>query len=157
MIENTKKIQKRILVEIVTVGIPFILFKALLGYHIINLGFSIGYLFIIWGVIDLFINIYNLISNLFTGDSSLRTCFFNYVVKYILKILPIEHIGQKDLGTALDIFLSFLIVAYMIGTGSLSTLSPLGLNLWNIAVILNVLGAGLMRLRDSAKRIQIKI
>ena len=51
-----------------------------------------------------------------------------------------------ELGLALDMMLAFTLVAAMLGLGQLPLLpSPWG-PLWNLAVVLNVLGAGGLRL-----------
>ena len=56
-----------------------------------------------------------------------------------------------DLGIALDVVLSFVLVALVIGFGLLAELPPTLLPVWSFAVVLNVLGAGISRLSSSVE------
>ena len=59
------------------------------------------------------------------------------------------HPGWWRLGLSVDAMFAFTLVALGIGLGWLSRLSPAGLRLWSLGVVLNVLGAGLGRLAES--------
>ena len=58
----------------------------------------------------------------------------------------------EDTGESLDVLFSFLIIAIVIGSGAIASFSPHMLLLWNISVILNIMGAGSIRLFNSIKR-----
>ena len=52
----------------------------------------------------------------------------------------------SDVGSALDTVVAFSLVAAMIAASALAELKPAVLSAWNVAVILNVIGAGALRL-----------
>jgi hypothetical protein len=54
----------------------------------------------------------------------------------------------------MDVFLSFSIVAYIIGLGYIVNLNSIELYIWNIAVVLNVLGAGYGRFMSSVRNLK---
>jgi len=114
------------------VGLPFCAFKILTG---LTLGRA-GWALIALGVLDLVINVVNLVALLFNRPRVLGVCLIA-----ILLGRP-----REDLGTSIDMLLSFALVALMIGFGWLAVLDPTELAVWNISVILNVLGAGFGRL-----------
>ena len=60
----------------------------------------------------------------------------------------------QDLGNSIDVLLSFSLVAIVIGGGFIKQLTPDHLYLWNLAVILNVFGAGSSRLTASIKNLK---
>ena len=54
-----------------------------------------------------------------------------------------------ELGTSIDVLLSMTLVALVIGLGGIAKMTPIMLTTWNIAVIANVLGAGVARFGHS--------
>jgi hypothetical protein len=78
----------------------------------------------------------------------MRACL-SLVVRALKKPTSNEKPVWQELGNSVDVLLSFVIVAFMLGGGFLKLLKPAQLMLWNISVILNVLGAGSMRLSQS--------
>ena len=60
----------------------------------------------------------------------------------------------QDLGNSLDVFLSFSIVAFMIAGNHLKEIPSEHMTVWNLSVILNVLGAGLGRVKDSLRNLR---
>lgn len=123
--------------EILTVGLPFCVFKSLTGC--IALAASpAGYALIALGAIDLALNLINLVSLLVR-----RRRFGPFCVAELLlrRVHP-----EARLGLAVDVFFSFALVALVIGAGLIGRLPPRALALWNVAVVLNVLGAGTGRL-----------
>ncbi|MGV3621326.1 MAG: hypothetical protein ACO1OB_10945 [Archangium sp.] len=56
---------------------------------------------------------------------------------------------RRDLGSAIDTMFSFTLVAGMIGGGHIPSMPSSELATWNVCVIINVLGAGVGRLRQS--------
>lgn len=152
--------KNRVLSEIfaiICVGFAFSVFKFILGQFLQLSGYQIpGIIFITWGTIDIIINFINLVSLSLLKKRVLRICLFNYIVWGTLSILPwVDHHGPKDLGTAIDVFAAFLIVAIMVGGGFISQLTPIQVTTWNWSVVLNVLYAGTTRLVASTRRIRI--
>lgn len=134
--------------EVVTVGIPFALFKIITGTHL-NSKVLMG-----WGSLDLLINLINLISLLISHKRLLEPCLASYLTRQLPKLREKKTTLLQDFGNSIDTLLSFAIVAFMIGSGSIPTLSKLELNAWNMSVILNVLGAGFSRFSSSLKNLQ---
>ena len=137
--------------EIITIGIPFCIFKIILGRQI---GFTP---LLVLGVADLAINLINLLSVLGRGRRALKSCSVALIANF-LKRKQVDQVNEwHDLGNALDVFLSFIIVAYVIGSGLIAALDATSLQVWNVAVILNVLGAGYARLLGSYRKLNAKI
>lgn len=114
------------MLEILTVGLPFCAFKLLTG--LIAYPSPVAYPLLILGAIDAVLNLLNLVVKV-------PTCFLDVV-------LPRRH----ELALALDVFISFALVAIVIGFSLLPQLPAWALPIWSAAVILNVLGAGVGRL-----------
>ena len=72
----------------------------------------------------------------------------------LLRRLAELAFGKSDLGLAVDVFVSFGLVALVIGAGLLPAAPAWALPLWNVAVVLNVLGAGVGRLLAAVVRSQ---
>jgi len=134
--------------DIITIGLPFCVFKIIAGIHFQQ------YWLILLGLADLIINLVNFVLILIKKDKIFDTCLLSFLVHKIKH--PSEDIKSKwqDLGESLDVLLSFSIVAYVIGLGHITNLVANHVMLWNIAVVLNVLGAGYGRLMNSVKRIK---
>jgi hypothetical protein len=60
----------------------------------------------------------------------------------------------QDFGNSLDVFLSFSLVAIMIGGDYLKLLPQNHMMVWNISVILNVFGAGYGRIMNSIQNLR---
>jgi hypothetical protein len=134
------------LVEILTVGLPFSAFKLACGVPLIADGrFAwLGWVLLGWGLLDAVLNGINAATAAALGRRYLPVCLLQALTR---AVRPTPR--GADVGTALDVMLSFVLVAVMIGTGALSRLSPSWLSAWNLAVVLNVLGAGALRLADA--------
>ncbi|HNL09915.1 MAG TPA: hypothetical protein PKM44_05355 [Turneriella sp.] len=129
--------------EILTVGLPFCAFKLIAG-----IALSQDWL-TAWGIADTLINTINLVWLLTARRRVTEVCLLSLLVR-LLRRPAREHMARwQDLGTAGDMFLSFAIVAFMLGGGFLPGLPAWHLKAWNLSVILNVLGAGSMRLSQS--------
>lgn len=135
------------IIEIITIGLPFCAFKILSGFYFQFIPL------VVLGFIDLLINVVNLCSLMFLKRRVLDTCFLAFIVRLIKK--PIGEVKSKweDLGNALDVLLSFFLVAYVIGGGYIGQLPQNHLIIWNISVVLNVMGAGLSRLTISIRNL----
>lgn len=122
----------------VTVGLPFCGFKVLSG---LSFGGPFGAALVALGAVDAVLNLANLAGLLLVRRRLVAACAL---------ALAAGGAGgdarRRDLGAALDVALSFALVALMIGLGRIAPLPPDRLRAWNACVILNVLGAGLGRL-----------
>lgn len=135
--------------EVVTVGLPFCAFKILTGLILLATpGVRwLGYALILLGAIDLALNLVNLASLALRNRRLGGVCLTD-----ILQRRSGRGASRQDLGIAFDVFLSFGLVALVIGFGLLSRLPKETLPLWNVAVVLNVLGAGIGRLLSALRR-----
>ncbi len=132
------------LAEVVTVGLPFCAFKLLTGLTLWPSLPIVGAALIALGSCDVLLNLGNLLSLLLRGERKVAVCTFDALALRTSARPP-------DLGIALDVFVSFVIVAAVIGAGLLARFSSRELLLWNLSVILNVLGAGGGRLLSSLR------
>jgi hypothetical protein len=128
-----------VLVEALSVGIPFGVFKVLCGVH---LGGVAGWGLVALGGVDLLLNALNAVTVAVAGRRVAPVCLFHALAWAIAPAFA-------DVGTALDALQSFALVAVMIGAHQLMLLPPASLDLWNAAVVLNVLGAGVLRLAQA--------
>lgn len=129
--------------EILTVGLPFCVFKVLTGLVILRVPalVPLGYALIALGVIDTVFNAVNLGSLALRKRPATGVCLSDFVLRRIRRTA-----GYDDLGSAVDVFLSFALVAAVIGLGLVLWMPRWALSIWNVAVVLNVLGAGVGRL-----------
>lgn len=129
--------------EILTVGLPFCVFKVLTGLVLLRVPalVPLGYALMGLGAVDTVFNIVNL------GSLALRRCHATDVclTDFLLRRLRRTK-AYEDLGSAVDVFLSFALVAVVVGLGLLLWMPGWALSTWNVAVVLNVLGAGIGRL-----------
>jgi hypothetical protein len=124
--------------EILTVGLPFCVFKGLTG--LIACGMSpAGYVLVALGLVDLGLNLVNLGYLLVARRRAGALCVLEFAFR------GRQRTGG-NLGLAVDMFFSFALVAIVVGAGLLPRLPAFALSLWNIAVVFNVLGAGAGRL-----------
>lgn len=134
--------------EIITIGLPFCVFKCVTGLY-----YGQHWL-VILGVIDLVINFMNLLSVIFRKRRVMDACFISFVVRLIKKPRVERKTLWQDLGDSSDVLLSFVLVATVIATGAIGKLPADHLATWNLAVILNVLGAGYGRFSGSIKNLR---
>ena len=124
------------LLELTTVGLPFCGFKILAGI-------CFNPLLTVLGVLDLVVNVVNLVGLVALKRRPLPACCLALLLRVV------RGPRWQELGTSIDVLVSFAIVALMIGAGALGGLNPMRLQVWNVCVILNVLGAGLGRVSQS--------
>lgn len=134
--------------EIITIGLPFCAFKCLTGLHYHQ------HWLLSLGIIDLIINLTNLLSLALKKKRVIDACFLSLIVRLVKK--PQDHMlpHWQDLGNSLDVLLSFILVAYVIGMGDIGSFGKEELMIWNIAVVLNVIGAGSSRLTNSIRNLK---
>ncbi len=129
--------------EILTVGLPFCAFKLIAGAALSQDWLTA------WGIADTLINTLNLAWLLIARRRLTEVCLLSLLMRLMRRPAAERLARWQDLGAAGDMFFSFAIVALMLGGGFLPALPAWQLKIWNLSVILNVLGAGSMRLRDS--------
>jgi hypothetical protein len=127
------------ILEVLTVGLPFCGFKLLAAQVAPGV---LKYPLLIWGLLDLVINVANLLSLVLRRTRMTEACLITIIVTG----------ARRELGNAIDVLGAFLIVAVMVGGGMLRLLAPAELELWNACVVLNVLGAGFGRVAGALKK-----
>lgn len=143
------------ILEVVSVGLPFCAFKWLVGLLHWEGGQPIlGAALLALACSDTLFNLANLVGLLIGRGRVVSTCTLSALTlrMNLFPDSPSEYL--KELGSAVDMLLSFVLVAGMVWMGRIGTLPPDRLLLWNVAVVLNVLGAGLARLSSSVQRIR---
>jgi|GEM_PF-1357624 len=129
--------------DIVTIGLPFAAFKILAGIALQGISGDannpMGWILIVWGIIDFIINMVNLISLTAAGKKITTTCTMSFIFRS----------ASEEVGAALDVMMSCTLVAIMVGGNLLKYLTPSQLNIWSLSVVLNVLGAGISRIKAS--------
>jgi len=131
------------LFDIVTIGIPFGVFKVTSGlYYKID-----GLLW--WGVLDILINCLNFLIYLVKKEKVLSTCSLAQLGYQFGKLTKFDPELTEDTGESLDVLFAFCIVAIVIGSGAIAQYPKDMLLPWNVSVILNVIGAGSIRVFQS--------
>jgi len=136
------------ILEIITIGLPFCAFKCVSGLFFHN------YWLVGLGVIDFFINIFNLLFVIVKKRRALDACFFSVLIRLIKRPSAHRKSQWQDFGNSLDVLVSFSLVAYVIGGGFINSFPVDYLFVWNTSVILNVFGAGSSRITTSIKNLR---
>lgn len=143
------------LLEVVTVGLPFCVFKLLTGLWLLDGGpavRSLGFALLALGALDLAINTVNLVSLALLRRRVLEPCVFAMLAA-ALKPRQDPAWTWQDLGNSCDVLLAMSIVAYMIAVQAQAGFPEARRHLWNACVILDVMGAGLTRFGGSLRRL----
>ncbi len=139
-----------LILSILTIGFPFVGYKVLGGivisrlYHDSWIADVLALLFIVWGVIDFLLNAVSLHAVSCRGNLHYPVCLLSVVSKKH----PVLS-KWRDSGEALDIMLSFMIVAVVVGQNLFVFMDGAQIKLWNVCTVVNVLGAGIARLGAS--------
>ena len=142
------------LVEVVTIGFPFCAFKVVTGMRLLQEEKQVtGWLLVALGLIDAALNATNLMALIFVKRRAVPTCTFSLMANWVPASAATAKGSLQDVGNALDVLVSFTLVALMVGLGKIPLLPVELLQAWNVAVVLNVLGAGLSRFGASLKRV----
>ncbi|HRP69127.1 MAG TPA: hypothetical protein PLY93_06315 [Turneriella sp.] len=147
-------------IDYITVGLPFAAFKILFALALLRaqsglFATSVAYALIALGVIDLTLNLLNSLSCLLLKKSITPVCFFASALALFSRKRSYDapqHARHIDLGMALDVMLSFILVALCLALQYLKYFNSTELWTWNVAVIFNVLGAGIQRLLTSLQK-----
>ena len=140
--------------EILTIGLPFCVFKIVTGLHLVSVSnpFTGGAL-VALGVLDTGLNLGNLLTFVFGKPRILPVCCLTGLTAWILRKKPHAREKRMDLGNSIDMAVALVLVAGMVGFGRIGALPPDHILVWNVAVVLNVLGAGLSRLNSSFRQL----
>jgi hypothetical protein len=126
-------------------------FKLVVGQHLIA-ATPLGWGLLALGGVDLVMNVGNAVGLAVRGRPFGPLCLLHGLAR---RLGPASSSStserQGELGLAVDMALAFVLVAGMIAAGRIGLLSATALSWWNGAVILNVLGAGALRLVDAAR------
>lgn len=138
--------------EVLSVGLPFCVFKFAGGVVFASMGWGAAAkaLFAL-GAADLLFNGANFTGLVLIRRRVLDACFLSFTARLLLGATGKSLRALQDFGNSLDVLISFSLVAYLVGANRLGLLPPELLTLWNGAVVLNVLGAGLGRFTDSVR------
>jgi len=145
-------------IAIITIGFPFASFKWLLGHSFFKMlffpsNYIIGGALIVWSIIDLSINGANLLQLFFRNRYLTNVCLLTNV--FASKYVHAKNsVAWGELGTALDVMLSFALVAIMVGGNLFHYLSGWETCLWSVSVVVNVLGAGITRIFLSIQHVK---
>ena len=140
--------------EISTVGLPFCAFKIITGMHIYTTFENgplklLGLFFMILGLFDLIVNGLNFLSVVLLKKRITATCTLSFVSQLYSKRSQLDAGSLHDFGTSLDVLIAFILVALMVGFSQIALLPQFQIHIWNLAVVFNVLGAGLARISYS--------
>ena len=142
--------------EVLSVGLPFCLFKIAAGVVFRSGGGArgaAGTVLIAFGVVDLLFNGANLAGLVLLRRRILDACLLSFAARRLQSPTRKSRRTLQDFGNSMDVLISFSLVAYMVGAGRLSALPPWLLTFWNAAVVFNVLGAGLGRFSESFRNL----
>jgi hypothetical protein len=103
--------------------------------------------------VDLLFNGANFAGLVLIRRRVLDACFLSFAARQLEGPARKSRWTLQDFGNSLDVLISFSLVAYLVGAGLLRLLPAPLLALWNAAVVLNVLGAGLGRFSDSVRNL----
>jgi hypothetical protein len=159
MSEAAQPPRKRIAqIGFITIGLPFAAFKILFGLTMPVLwpgkaAVIGGGALVVLGILDLIVNALNSAFMLFRGRLLTQVCLLAILFDLLGKKQPdTTKIRSADFGTALDVMLSFSLVALCVGLGLLPRFGENERLLWNLSVVVNVIGAGVSRLMVSILR-----
>ena len=128
--------------QALTIGFPFCIFKLLFGLLIIRTGAEItqvisGWFVILWASTDLVMNFIRALLHIMGRESPIEYC-------------TIAQIGRAfkrpRFFLAIDTFLSFSIISFVLWSGWIKLLIPNESYLWYAATTLNLMGISIMNL-----------
>lgn len=136
------------LLEILTVGLPFCTFKLMSGLLLGHWGWPL----LLLGAADLGLNAGNLLSLVIRRRRTFPICTANLLAS----LLGRRDRHWSEMAASVDVAVSFLLVAVVVGGNFLRLLPGFGIAAWSTAVVLNVLGAGLSQVNQAYTRLQAK-
>jgi hypothetical protein len=133
--------------QALTIGVPFCIFKLLFGMLAIRAGSGLldflGWLIIIWAAIDLFMNLKRVAYHLSGRSSSIEYCSIAQVGRML---------KRPKLFLALDTFISFSIICFVLWSGWILLLTKMESYLWYAATTLNLISIAFVNVRLEYQR-----
>ena len=133
-----------------TIGIPFCLFKLLFGITTVRIGMDtslflvwVGWLVIAWAAADLLLN---------TGRSVLDLLGRPAPFEYCVIAQAGTVVGRPLVFLAIDTFLSFSIICFMLWSGWITELSTGEGYLWYAATTMNLISLSVVSIYNEMKR-----
>ncbi len=130
--------------QALTIGVPFCIFKLLLGVLSIRIGVEqssflplFGWLIIAWASVDLAMNLARMFFHLSGRESPFEYCTIAQVGRFF---------GRPRLFLAIDTFLSFSIICFVLWSGWIKNLSTTESYLWYAATTLNLISISLVNI-----------
>jgi hypothetical protein len=134
-----------------TIGIPFCMYKLLFGVTAVRIGSAttsplaiFGWLVLVWAGIDLLMNSGRALSDLIHQPERWEYCTIAQAGRFF-------HMPMVFL--ALDTFLSFVIICFMLWSGWITTLTPAESYLWYGATTLNLISLSVVSLYNEIRKV----
>jgi hypothetical protein len=134
-----------------TIGIPFCIYKLLLGITAVRIGSAgnlpltyFGWLVIGWAGLDLVMNLSRVVFDLIHKPAPFEYCSIAQLGRFFCA--PLVFL-------AIDTLLSFLIICFMLWSGWIATLTPFESVLWYTATTLNLISLSLVSLYNEFRRV----
>jgi hypothetical protein len=151
-----KRVPRLESLEVLSVGFPFCVFKLAAGAVFRSRGGAwalAGQALLALGAVDLVFNAANFAGLVLIRRRVLDACFLSFAARSLSGAARKSRWTLSDFGNSLDVLISFSLVAYLVGAGRLKDLPPSLSGYWSAAVVLNVLGAGLLRFTESVRHL----
>lgn len=130
--------------QALTIGVPFCIFKLLYGVLSIRIGVEqssflvfFGWLAIAWASVDLAMNLARVLFDLSGRESPVEYCTIAQAGRFF---------GRPRLFLAIDTFLSFSIICFVLWSGWIKALGPTESYLWYAATTLNLISISLVNI-----------
>jgi hypothetical protein len=130
--------------QALTIGVPFCIFKMIFGILSIRVGaqqssflVSFGWLVIAWASVDLAMNLARVFFHLYGRESPLEYCTLAQAGRIF---------GRPRLFLAIDTFLSFSIICFVLWSGWIKDLGTVESYLWYAATTLNLISISLVNI-----------
>jgi len=130
--------------QALTIGVPFCIFKLLFGILSIRIGMEqssflllFGWLVIAWASVDLAMNLARALFHLFGRESPVEYCTIAQAGRIY---------GRPRLFLAIDTFLSFSIICFVLWSGWIKDLGTVESYLWYAATTLNLISISLVNI-----------
>ncbi|HNZ02988.1 MAG TPA: hypothetical protein PKK50_02480 [Myxococcota bacterium] len=143
------------LLEVITVGLPFCVFKLVTGKLLLfDIGLPVtGGILLVLGFMDLIINLVNVGFLIAKHRRGAGICTMTFLVGLFEGRAGRPSARLTEVAAALDVILSFILVVVMINAGLLAGLPRTEILMWNIAVSFNVIGAGYAQLSRAIRKL----
>jgi hypothetical protein len=130
--------------QALTIGVPFCIFKLLFGILSIRIGVEqssflliFGWLVVAWASVDLVMNLARVLFHLFGRESLVEYCTIAQAGRVY---------GRPRLFLAIDTFLSFSIICFVLWSGWIKDLGTVESYLWYAATTLNLISISLVNI-----------